>query len=356
MADWENVQPDEYKLLGCNYSAGRPYGITGVTIHHMAGDLDGDACNRVWSNAGTSAHYCVDSNGYITQHVNDTDRAWACGDGIGTGGGNDTTISIEHANNNSDPWTVYEAALDSGAHLTAALCKYYNLGEPSWMGNVFPHKHWSSTACPGELAGSQNDEFMTKAKYYYNNLGASTGSATYDGTTYTSSSDGGSASSAASFPASSGAKVNVHYALHNLDGDWNDTVTNFGDGDEGFAGMPCGSHDMLIAWCDEGTLNYQVHTINGEWLPMVSKGDFNDDANGMAGNWGEAIDGVRMYYTTPDGQDYKQVYYRSQTADREGWLDVVCDDGTTYGGDDYAGIYGEALDRLQVCITDGNPF
>ncbi len=86
------------------------------------------------------------------------------------------------------------------------------------------------------------------------------------------------------------------------------------------------------------------------------KGDFDDDVEGMAGNWDEAIDGVRAYYVTPDGREYRQVWYRSQTTQRSGWLDVVCDDGTTYGGDDYTGIYGEPLDRLQMCVTDGNPF
>lgn len=349
MADWENVQPDEYKLLGCNYTSGRPYGITGVTIHHMAGDLDGDACNRVWGGAGTSAHYCVDGNGYITQHVNDTDRAWACGDGIGTGGGNDTTISIEHANDMSNPWTVHEAALDAGAHLTAALCRYYGLGAPRWMSNVFPHKHWSSTACPGELAGSQNAEFMAKAQYYYENLGDSSAPVSA-----TASEGAGDAES--SFPRSTGAKTPIHYALHVLGGDWLDEVADFGEGDDGFAGLPCSSHDMLLAYADEGTLNYQVHTVGGEWLPMVSKGDYSDEACGMAGNWGQAIDGVRMYYVTPDGQEYRQCYYRSQTSEREGWLDAVCDDGTTYGGDDFAGIYGEPLDRLQACVTDGDPF
>lgn len=39
-----------------------------------------------------------------------------------------------------------------------------------------------------------------------------------------------------------------------------------------------------------------------------------------------------------------------------GWLNTVCDDGSTYSGDDYAGIYGEPLDRLQVCVTDGVPW
>lgn len=167
MADFANVQPDEYKLLGCNFSAGRPYGIKGVTIHHMAGDLNAAQCNSIWAANGCSAHYSVDRNGYIVQHVNDTDRAYACGDGIGSGRGNDTTISIEHANNSSNPWTVHEKAIESGAHLVAALCLYYGLGRPEWCKNVFPHRYWSSTACPGELAGSQRDHYMQRAQAWY---------------------------------------------------------------------------------------------------------------------------------------------------------------------------------------------
>ena len=74
--------------------------------------------------------------------------------------------------------------------------------------------------------------------------------------------------------------------------------------------------------------------------------------NGMAGIWGQTVDGVQMYYITPDG-DYKQVYYRSQDVEHAGYWDEVCDDGSTYGGDDYAGMYGCALDRLQCYVSDG---
>ena len=99
-----------------------------------------------------------------------------------------------------------------------------------------------------------------------------------------------------------------------------------------------------------------MHTIEDGWLDYVSKGDRNDTVNGCAGIAGHTIDGVRMYYVTPGGEEYKQAWYRSQTTARAGWLDTVCDDGSTYGGDDYAGFYGEPLDRLQVCVTDGNPY
>lgn len=355
MADWENVQPDEYMLLGQNYSAGRPWGIKGITVHHMAGDLSGATCNNVWRNAGTSAHYCVDKNGYITQHVNDTDRAWACGDGIGTGLGNDTTISIEHANDMNNKWTVHAAAIESGSHLVAALCKYYGLGRPEWGVNVFPHKHWSATSCPGELYGSQKDAYMARAQQWYD--------AMVNGT------DAGEAPAVPTTPSVPSAPAhrentegvvatNIHYALRMMDGTWLDTVTNFGDGEDGFAGYPCHEHDLMIAWVDNGNLQYQVHTKNHGWQPWIAKADKNDTENGCAGWPGDPIDGVRMYYSTPTGQDYQQVWYRSQTVNRAGWLDVVCDDGGSIAGytDDYAGFYGESLDRLQACISDHNPF
>ena len=172
MKDWETCDADEMRLLGQNYASGRPYGIDYITIHHMAGDLDADGCNRAWRASGASAHYSVDRNGVVCQHVWDGDRAYACGDGVGIGsGGNDRSISIEHANNSSNPWTVYPKALEEGAHLVAALCRLYGLGRPEWMRNVFPHKHWAATACPGELAGSQNAQYMARAQYWYDKMG-----------------------------------------------------------------------------------------------------------------------------------------------------------------------------------------
>lgn len=164
--DWKNLVADETRIIPCHYTPGRVGSIKGVTIHHMAGDLSIADCYNVWTNREASAHYAVQADGRIGQLVNDGDTAWACGNTWA----NANTISIEHANNASGPWTVYQKALDAGAHLTAAICAYYGLGEPQWMVNVFPHKHWSATACPGELAGSQNAEYMQKAKAYYREM------------------------------------------------------------------------------------------------------------------------------------------------------------------------------------------
>lgn len=650
--DWKNIQADVTKILPCDYTAGREgANITGITIHHMAGNLSIDQCYNLWSRSETSAHYAVQADGKIGQMVNDWDTAWACGNWYA----NTHTISIEHANNASGPWTVFPAAIESGAHLVAALCLYYNLGRPQWLVNVFPHKHWSSTAClpvnttelltkdgwkllkdiqfgeevasavmddlsivwspvrrvipehvsdcwesrdleatadhrilsknqfgketvaqwkdicgctkkkatntyyipnagemygeglpitdaeleliiatqadghysrdsrrggalenvrfhlkedrkierliellddtgytysvndkkddttdiivekalhnlteqylndkhftmefgfalnkhqkeffldriqdwdgcrsgyyyssaaqdnldvvqmiaatagigtqmiegdrvnfkkqyrsvqnanakrrydkkvscvtvdtgfilirqhgrttivgncPGELAGSQNAEYMKRAQEWYDAMANGTEAAPAP------SNNTPTPAANPTYKQPQGKSlVNVHYALRSLNGGWLDTVTNFNNSDDnGFAGVPCQEHDYLCAWVDRGTLKYQVHTQQDGWLDYIDHGNKNDLINGCAGIAGHAIDGVRMYYTTPNGEDYKQVYYRSQTTDREGWLNTVCDDGSTYGGDDYAGIYGEPLDRLQVCISDASPF
>ena len=300
--DWNNVEPDEYKLLGKNYNSGRPYGIKGVTIHHMAGDLDADACNRVWNGTEASAHYSVDRNGWIVQHVNDSDRAWACGDGIGTGGGNDTTI--EHANNARGPWTVHEAAIESGAHLVAALCKYYGLGRPEWMVNVFPHSHWSATACPGELAGSQNAQYMARAHEWYDAMCAGV--------------DAGEPA-APSAPAQPEAQPST-------------------------GGIP---NIMLQARTTDGTvLPATTYPDFAGWLPKIANpSNINDLANGAVGNNGP-ITGIRMYLWSPNGD--KAVHYAVNCGG--GYYPEQIDDKVAAGFDGYAGDLSNPIYEVKAYI------
>ncbi|MFA7721045.1 peptidoglycan amidohydrolase family protein, partial [Lacticaseibacillus paracasei] len=105
-------------------------------------------------------------------------------------------------------------------------------------------------------------------------------------------------------------KANVSYGLHLLGGSWLDEVTNFGSGDNGFAGLPNHQHDLLYIRVDHGSVKYRVHTVKSGWLPWVTKGDRNDTVNGCAGIAGEAIDGVQIIFLTPAGEPYQQAYYR----------------------------------------------
>ena len=73
----------------------------------------------------------------------------------------------------SSPWAVSEACLDNGAHLVAAICKFYGLGRPQWGKNVFGHKDFSATACPASLAGSQHAAYMSRAQSWYDQMSGS---------------------------------------------------------------------------------------------------------------------------------------------------------------------------------------
>lgn len=94
---------------------------------------------------------------------------------------------------------------------------------------------------------------------------------------------------------------------------------------------------------DHGSIWYQVHTLNGRWLPVVTGFDPDDFANGYAGNH-TPIDAIRVYYNTPENEPYKQARYAVKT-EKSGtrWLPDQVDDYTTNGMDGYAGNIGEAI-------------
>ena len=175
MKSWENLEADEDLILSTHMTKGRQgCKVDKIVLHHNGGNLTGRGCYDVWQTREASAHYQVAADGRITQLVWDTDTAWHSGDW----NANLTSIGVEHADISTDPWSISEATLDNGAHLVAALCKHYGLGRPQWGVNVFPHSHFSATACPASIAGSQNAAYMSKAQAWYDRMtGAPTSAA-----------------------------------------------------------------------------------------------------------------------------------------------------------------------------------
>ena len=160
--DFENINADVNLILSKHYSEGRGgKSIDKVVVHYNAGNLTVEGCYSVWQSREASAHYQVESNGRVGQLVWDRDTAWHCGDFDQ----NRRSIGIEHANLSDG--TITETCLDTGAHLVAALCKMYGLGRPEWLVNVYPHKHFSATSCPGQIYGSQKDAYIQRAQHWY---------------------------------------------------------------------------------------------------------------------------------------------------------------------------------------------
>jgi len=148
-----------------HYTPGRTAKISKIVLHHNAGNLTVQGCWDVWQTRQASAHYQVQRDGLIGQLVKTTDTAWHATTA------NPSSIGIEHANATMAPgWTISDATLEAGAHLVAALCKHHGLGRPAWKVNVFPHSAFNSTACPGAIQGSQNQAYMTRAAYWYDQM------------------------------------------------------------------------------------------------------------------------------------------------------------------------------------------
>ena len=163
--NFDTLEADVNMLVPVHYTSGRGGNqIEYIGIHYNAGDLTVEGCYNVWLTREASAHYQVESNGRTGQLVWDGNTAWA----LGNFSANQKSINIEHANKADG--TITEACLDTGAHLVAALCKYYGLGRPEWDVNVFPHKHFSATSCPGQIYGSQKDAYIQRAQMWYDKM------------------------------------------------------------------------------------------------------------------------------------------------------------------------------------------
>lgn len=160
--NWDTLEADVTKLVGVHYT---PYNgtrrIRGVVLHHNAGNLSVDGCWSVWQTREASAHYQVEESGRIGQLVWDNDIAWHAGDA------NSWSIGIEHADCSTSPWLISEATLDNGAHLVAAICRYYGLGRPEYGRNVWFHSDFMATSCPASIAGTQRDAYLSRAGQWY---------------------------------------------------------------------------------------------------------------------------------------------------------------------------------------------
>lgn len=342
---------EAYQGVDRYVSNGHGYLNASYLVIHETANPGASAYNHtlLWARDDTYAvHHVMELDGSTVYNTVPENRlCWH----VGNGNGYTIGIELAHATNASDfakqwgeavKWTGDE--LRAHGWDTSRLLSHYEAAR-RWGGS----DHTDPNGYFARYGKSWWEFKQAVAAYLGSGYVAPIAPTNGNGGTYQPS----TSATRTSFPKSTGKSVNIHYALHNRYGPWNDAVTNFNDSNsEGFAGVPYGSHDMLIAWVDSGTLRYRVHTEESGWLDWVQTADYNDSVNGMAGLWGQTIDGVQMYHITPDG-DYKQVYYRSQDVAHVGYRDEVCDDGTTYGGDDYAGMYGYALDRLQCYVSDG---
>lgn len=137
-----------------NYTKGRDYKISKITIHHMAGKLTAKQCGRVFQAKGrcASAHYGIGSDGKIGLYVDEKNTAWA--DGNRTS--NHKSVTIETANSQTGgDWKVSDKSLKLLIKLVADIARRNNLGTLVPGKNLTWHSMYASTTCPGNYLRSK---------------------------------------------------------------------------------------------------------------------------------------------------------------------------------------------------------
>jgi LysM repeat protein len=117
----------------------QPDDITAVVIHATANSTLQGVID--WFNnpsAQVSAHYTIDKDGKVVQHVKDTDRAWHAGRSVwkGRNSVNDYGLGIELVNLNDGRDPYPEAQHQANVALCAWLCHQYNISVDEIMGHV----------------------------------------------------------------------------------------------------------------------------------------------------------------------------------------------------------------------------
>lgn len=135
-----------------NYTSGRQgVKINKIIVHHAATtSFDGIAATFANPSRNASAHYGVGRNGAVDRYVDEGNIAWHCGNWAG----NQSSVGIENVNLTGAPaWQIADDTFGTLVELVRDIAKRNGL-LPLVVGrNLFGHKDFMATACPGQLYG-----------------------------------------------------------------------------------------------------------------------------------------------------------------------------------------------------------
>lgn len=147
-----------------HFTAGRPYGIQNIVIHHVAGVSTAQSIAGTLNNRGVSAHYGIGSDGIVGRYVAEGNRAWHSGDGVGKGSrGNDRGIGIEVSNSAiGGEYPVSDVSIDILVELVRDIATRNGLLPLEVGRNVFGHRDLNPTTCPGNYLYTRLREIVAR--------------------------------------------------------------------------------------------------------------------------------------------------------------------------------------------------
>lgn len=140
--------------------------------------------------------------------------------------------------------------------------------------------------------------------------------------------------------------INVYYRTY-TDGRWLPEVTNYNDTDgNGYAGIENKAFRGIAIKVDKGQLKYRVHVKGGGWLGWISDYDIDNWKTGCAGNKTIDIDAIQIDFSGVSGYTAR---YKVSTISTKSYLDWI-EGYNTSNSMGYAGIFGKAIDKIQIEI------
>lgn len=137
---------------GNNFTAGRQgKSIDKIIIHHAA-TTDFNGIARTFQNPGrgASAHYGVGRDNNVDKYVDEGNTAWHCGNWQG----NLTSVGIENVNDSGAPeWKIGDSTFNTLVELVRDIASRNGLLPLKVGVNLFGHRDFMATACPGQLYG-----------------------------------------------------------------------------------------------------------------------------------------------------------------------------------------------------------
>ena len=105
-----------------------------------------------------SSNYTIGYDGSIGLSVNEKDRAWT----TGSNAVDKDAITIECSNDNTTKYTVSDKTINSLIKLLADICQRNNITKLKKGTNLFGHRDFAATVCPGDYLYNKLDYIATE--------------------------------------------------------------------------------------------------------------------------------------------------------------------------------------------------